>query len=458
MNDLFLLGAGASVEAGVPPALKMATKILEIIEGEYRYREQARVLHFVVGGLLFQAGIRDQNPLSSGVDVEELFSAAQMLAEKSNLEAAPFIGSWHTMIDELDRVQMPSWAIDDLYEQIFDSVRDQFLEAFEKSPSSVEAAKIDETLALAVKQVVDADIRKQSVSFSTSESLGEAVDTYISRVIGEMTSKLKNSTARMNYMLESAFKRVVEDPRAQPGEGRVFQRTADLMIQVLKDITWIESQDDVEYLRPLARLAKTDGNLVVASLNYDNSVELACEAEGAGCQTGIEEWSRTGNVTVRGEGLHLLKLHGSIDWRLAKRWPSPEMPLPYVAVERVVDVPGTTYEPALIFGQRNKLTAEGPFLALLRAFEKSLEQSSHLTVIGYSFRDDHVNTHISRWLNQDDSHFLTVVDPNFDKSSVDFVQLLKNLRKSEPPRVVVEQKETGAALADMYGHAAASRS
>lgn len=449
MNDLFLLGAGASVEAGVPPALGMTKRILEIVEGKYSHGEQARVLHFVVGGLLFQAGIRDQNPLNSGVDVEELFSAVQMLAERSNLEAAPFIGSWHTMIDELDRVQMPLWALDRLNKEIFSSVRGQFLDAFKKSPSSLEASKIDKTLALAVNKVVDAAIQKRRVSFSSSESLGGAVDTYISQVAGVWASKLKSSRPRTSHELESAFKRVLEDPRAQAGEGRVFKRTADVMIQVLKGITWIESQDKVEYLRPLARLAKAEGNLVVASLNYDNSVELACEAEGTCCLTGIEEWSRTGNFPVRGEGLHLLKLHGSINWRLAKREISPERPLPYVAVERVADVPGTTYEPAVIFGQRNKLTAEGPFLALLRAFEESLEQSSHLTVVGYSFRDDHVNTQISRWLNQDDSHFMTVVDPKFDNSSVNFVGLLNDLRKGESPKVVVVQKGAGEALPEL---------
>jgi hypothetical protein len=39
--------------------------------------------------------------------------------------------------------------------------------------------------------------------------------------------------------------------------------------------------------------------------------------------------------------------------------------------------------PAVIFGQRNKLTAEGPFLDLLRAFREELSRSTSLTVVGY---------------------------------------------------------------------------
>ena len=59
---------------------------------------------------------------------------------------------------------------------------------------------------------------------------------------------------------------------------------------------------------------------------------------------------------------------------------------------------------------RNKLTAEGPFLDLLIKFKKVLDEHWRLLVIGYSFRDAHVNQCIVRWLGTDASRCMTIVE------------------------------------------------
>jgi hypothetical protein len=64
----------------------------------------------------------------------------------------------------------------------------------------------------------------------------------------------------------------------------------------------------------------------------------------------------------------------------------------------------------VIFGGRNKLTAEGPFLDLLVKFQSVLSENSHLIVVGYSFRDQHINRCIRRWLARDRSRCLTIVE------------------------------------------------
>jgi hypothetical protein len=73
---------------------------------------------------------------------------------------------------------------------------------------------------------------------------------------------------------------------------------------------------------------------------------------------------------------------------------------------------------AVIFGGRNKLTAEGPFLDLLVKFKENLDSHSHLLVIGYSFRDEHINQCIVRWLGTDVSRSITIVD-QVGKSTAD---------------------------------------
>src|SRR5271166_5645151 len=137
---MLLLGAGTSIEAGVPGAYAMTRRIVEsfdpsTISPELEWMKAHRVpgqrqgpswgysqsyslsgqqidifkeyypiyhvLTFVLGGLLMQRGIVGQLPTEL-VNVEELFSAVQLLAQRNQLEVAPFVGSWHPMVHLLD--------------------------------------------------------------------------------------------------------------------------------------------------------------------------------------------------------------------------------------------------------------------------------------------------------------------------------------------------------------------
>ena len=70
------------------------------------------------------------------------------------------------------------------------------------------------------------------------------------------------------------------------------------------------------------------------------------------------------------------------------------------------------YSPSVIFGQRNKLTAEGPFLDLFSRFQDALMVANELVIIGYSFRDHHVNESIARWFNCESTRTITLVTPD----------------------------------------------
>ncbi len=104
------------------------------------------------------------------------------------------------------------------------------------------------------------------------------------------------------------------------------------------------------------------------------------------------------------------------------------------------------------------MTADGPFLDILRAFRQELgrEDVDTLTVIGYAFRDPHVNINISQWLNRTDKNKIRIVDPNFEDSSEIYVADLKKMRASQPDRIQVikhDERCCGAseALTMMYG-------
>lgn len=68
----------------------------------------------------------------------------------------------------------------------------------------------------------------------------------------------------------------------------------------------------------------------------------------------------------------------------------------------------------LLFDERNKLIADGPFLDLLGKWKRRLWGDDNLRVAGYSFGDDHVT--IARWLETDKSRTLAIRDVEEGKS------------------------------------------
>lgn len=451
---MLLLGAGASVEAGVPSAYKMTEEILKRFNDAQNHalREYAKVLNFVIGGLLFDAGKRNNNPLTNGVNVEDLFNAVLLLSERNRLEVSPFVGSWDSMIEAFDKVTPSAPRLDKLLKLIQQSVAKQMQNALSQNLPTSSADKIDRIVENNLKKRIEAAVKNRSASISSSDSIGRAVAEYIKEVSKKWSDNLKPNSSGSNSDLDKEFKQAVQQLRERPAEGRKFKRTAEEMILMLKDLVWIEEASTVNYLSPIPNMVKSGGRLVVATLNYDNGIELVSEANSIACNTGIEVWSQKGVFDFSGKGLHLIKLHGSIDWSWQQDVTTPERPMPHSIIRRVeTDSFKNSFErPAVIFGQRNKLTAEGPFLDLLRQFQNELEKSSVLTVIGYSLRDLHINTYISKWLNESESHKIRIVDPNFENSDVEYVMRLRKLRGSRPAQVEVIQKFTGDALKELY--------
>ncbi len=103
----------------------------------------------------------------------------------------------------------------------------------------------------------------------------------------------------------------------------------------------------------------------------------------------------------------------------------------------------------VIFGQHNKLTAEGPFLDLLKRFDEQLQNSDLLTVVGYSFRDSHINFYISKFLNQYGGK-IRIVDPGFKGSNVDYIEHLREFSTMRPNQIDIVEKYAGDALKVLY--------
>lgn len=373
---MVLLGAGASVEAGVPAAVKLTETLIRYFHPHSRTQQ---VLRYVYGGLMLGKGARGEDPLK-GINVEDLVEAIGQLANRKKLQLAPFVALWNegvTAFQEEDTMDMLTKA----FQEIIDITRTS----------------------------MDGDERRfKSLSFDAT---------------------LHTLSAR---------------------QSRDFMFAKESVIKALLHLLWLEDAEKVAYFEPMLRQGK-ESCFTIATLNYDNTIELACQALDIPFSTGLDQWSAFKGFPPPENGIDLLKLHGSVTWeKKSRRWaePTAEQPMPFVQVrEQTKDSTRRGSEPAVIFGAGNKLTAEGPFLELLMAFRERLEQHEELVVIGYSFADDHINDAIWRWLNRDQARVIRVIDYSDDKSYDPF----KNLFHYLEDRYSCMVDGAGAGIKEIWG-------
>lgn len=207
---------------------------------------------------------------------------------------------------------------------------------------------------------------------------------------------LRNNSITRDINLP-AFKRALRDTFTMTEKtGSSFEAAADYILIQLIMLTWINDVNRVSYLRPLIESSR-DQPLWIASLNYDNAIELAARDANIECDIGLKPKIH-GVEFNNNSPISLAKLHGSVNWRLG----------PDALIEVMSEPTGNT---ALIFGAGNKLRAEGPYLDLLLSFRDRLNSTQCLEVCGYSFRDQHINYIIRTWLSRHDEAKLIIVDP-----------------------------------------------
>lgn len=247
---------------------------------------------------------------------------------------------------------------------------------------------------------------------------------------------------RSDHDLENALRTFVEAVVRKGSDGQRYRKTLRTITAALVDI--LARPVETAYLQPLVDLGRRDW-VAVATLNYDRTVEIQAGHAGIDCPTGVEAWVDRGEWTWPDAGVRLLKLHGSIDWQVEQRHSGEDVLEQYRI--KVVDPGQTASTPAVIFGGRNKLRAEGPFLELLAEFDKMLRSAEGLVVVGYSFRDEHVNEILKRWINNDTRRRIVAVDPSFPERrgpEAPFAQEIWRALAGRPERPAVEARPGSA--------------
>lgn len=194
-------------------------------------------------------------------------------------------------------------------------------------------------------------------------------------------------------------------------ESGVFRSLEYRMLRALTRVLNVD-QDRVAYLTPMITATPLVG---IATLNYDLTVETACAQRGTSCDTGLTAWAGGYNwAWSKDAQVRLLKLHGSVDYVLGTARGggmrmSGDRLQHAVQTNDAPRIPGT---PAMVFGKGTKLRSDGPFLAMLVELDRMLAETEWLTIVGYSFRDEHINAALSRWLNSGTAERVSIIDPS----------------------------------------------
>ena len=376
---LVLTGAGSSMDAGLPGAFELTSQ-LDAYLSAHDSEGALRAFRFVCGGLLMGRGLRAESPLDN-LNVEEVFTAMQVLSERETLDIAPFIGSWHSGVELVDKHSGP----------LYPMTNSRFLSALN-------------------------DYVEERMTSPDTNHAGSGLSERLLEVIEEATG-------------------------LRTGTG--FGVAAILMLEGLKTALEPRHVTDMDYLLPLIELASSPQCQGIATLNYDVCIEMAAASAGQPISTAAEQWSESGVLEFPTGAINLLKLHGSLSWR----WDRISKPLPALGMADRIreDVSGTQHPlfPVLLFGQGMKSSHEGPFADILWDFRRRLRETQTLLVLGYSFRDEHINHHIARWFDGNPSRRMVILTPSFRPDTNDFCQGIAGL---VPSRVRVVEGRTREAL------------
>ena len=185
------------------------------------------------------------------------------------------------------------------------------------------------------------------------------------------------------------------------------------IIEDLKDFikkkAIIDNQDRIRYLDPLLGFVEEHRPLSIFSVNYDTCIEQFCSVHRLDYQDGFDVNWNPRVFERENTDIMLYKLHGSIIWYRSDR--AGYMKLPIMTDEASVRLITGERAESLMLYPMQKLGYEEPLLDLLTRFRNALHGCKVLVVVGYSFRDAHLQRILLDAARSNPELTILLVDP-----------------------------------------------
>ena len=419
--DLVLLGAGASVDAGVPAARKLAETLIRNLAARHLHNDRSQDAAAYIWAALeanhrrltIEGRAESQNqcvePQIAEPDVETLIQAIDRLANRREDVLRPFIGSWDDTLALLEgEAPDQNRAARDVSEEI----GRQFAEAARKTAGKVRSDVRQHFRSMSSMSRTSSDFSASAIADAAGDAVAEAMST--------LGASVEVGFDRWGGRLNESLGRLAGAGVPRRKGGPLAALRSNLTEALLQEV-WLPCDRGhmADYLKPLLEGSTPESPTIIATLNYDNTVEHAAQRSGLEWSYGLVPGLRSvlEALVAQRKPVMLLKLHGSANWRLHRLGSGQHDDVVADNDVEVSSMDATAWshggEPALIFGDRQKLSADYPFFDMFLAFRDALQKARSVLVIGYSFRDDHVNSALRAWFSRDDAHNLEIVDPGW---------------------------------------------
>src|SRR6266480_6137280 len=93
---IFLLGAGASAEAAIPPSGKMIDKIEELLTDDADWKPFLELYNHIKSAIHYAAGLKGHFKDGVNYNIETLVNTLYELERNEEHPLYPFIGSWNS--------------------------------------------------------------------------------------------------------------------------------------------------------------------------------------------------------------------------------------------------------------------------------------------------------------------------------------------------------------------------
>lgn len=125
-NDIvILLGAGASVDAGIPTSIQMIKDIEELLKKDDKWKNYKELYDYIKSSIFHGDGINGIYYSDVNYNIERLVTTLSEVEKKDEHTIFPFIGSWHMKLIELGGHNFSS--ISELKNQIIERLKAKWI-------------------------------------------------------------------------------------------------------------------------------------------------------------------------------------------------------------------------------------------------------------------------------------------------------------------------------------------
>src|SRR5688572_3162032 len=98
-SPVVLLGAGASVDSGLPTAFGLTERVYDVLESNPRAGKEAKLFGFIVAKLILRQARKSLSPFTK-IDIESVYDSLKRFLNKDRDIISEFVTNWDSVPED----------------------------------------------------------------------------------------------------------------------------------------------------------------------------------------------------------------------------------------------------------------------------------------------------------------------------------------------------------------------